>query len=94
MTETSDGRTPQRALRAMPPGWDGDWKQRQGERIAVLRRQRGLSVPELARRCGLNPGTIRLWEAGASAPRERASGQLAQGLRLDLAELREMLADD
>ena len=88
----NEQRTPQLGLRAMPPGWNVDWKLRIGQRIAGLRRERGWSVPELARRSGLSAAAIRLWEAGETAPRESASRRLAQGLGLDLAALRELLA--
>ena len=40
-----------------------------GARIAVAREQLGLSPEQLARRIGIRPGTLALWEKGSREPR-------------------------
>lgn len=86
-------RTPLLGLRAMVPGWDEPYKARVGRRVAVLRQEAGLSIPELAARCGLSAGAVRLWERGQAAPRDSATRRLAAGLGLDVPTLRARLTD-
>jgi transcriptional regulator with XRE-family HTH domain len=86
--------TPRLGLRSMVPGWDEPYKLRVGRRIAALRLEAGLSVPELAARCGLSAGAVRLWERGLAAPRDSASRRLAEGLAMDVPTLRARLTGD
>lgn len=53
--------------------------------IADLRRERGLTQDELARRVRVSTRTIAAWESGATTPRHRNARALAKalGVRLD-----------
>jgi transcriptional regulator with XRE-family HTH domain len=49
-----------------------------GDLIQKLRAERGLTIEQVARRCGHSPGTIRWLEAGKSEPRLSSLNALAQ----------------
>lgn len=67
-----------RPVRVFP----GDFPQR----LARLQRESGLSVPELARRLGADPETVRRWKEGRARPNAEhlaALGRLAETLGLE-----------
>jgi transcriptional regulator with XRE-family HTH domain len=59
--------------------------------LAELRRQRGLTQEEVARRVRVSTRTVAAWESGASIPRQRNARALAKALGVTLDVLR--LAD-
>jgi transcriptional regulator with XRE-family HTH domain len=52
--------------------------------LAELRRQRGLTQEEVARRVHVSPRTVAAWESGASTPRQRNARALAKALGVTL----------
>lgn len=58
------------------------------DQIKTRREQLGITILELARRCGVSHQSIRHWESGRSYPSKRISGKLedALSLRLDWTE--------
>lgn len=49
-------------------------------RLRAIRVESELSRPDLARRCGMSPGTIKDYESGRHAPGAFALGRLATAL--------------
>lgn len=58
------------------------------DQIRTRREQLGITLLELARRCGVSHQSIRHWESGRSYPSKRVSGKLEDALsfRLDWTE--------
>lgn len=48
--------------------------------MRFLRKQMGLSLPEMAKRTGLKPGTLQTWESGRSEPRASELLRIADAL--------------
>lgn len=48
--------------------------------IELLRRQKGLSVKELAALIGVTPGAVSQWESGEKKPRRERLGAIAEAL--------------
>jgi transcriptional regulator with XRE-family HTH domain len=57
-----------------------------GEKLRHLRREAGITFDELARRCGLYPLSVRLYERGAVVPSLGTARVLARALGVGLAE--------
>ncbi len=55
--------------------------------LAELRRQRGLTQEEVARRVRVSTRTVAAWESGASTPRQRNARALAKALGVTLDAL-------
>jgi transcriptional regulator with XRE-family HTH domain len=60
-----------------------------GARIRTIRKQSGLTIRDLAKRCGLSPNTLSLIENERTSPSIRTLGQLAQGLGVNKGTLLE-----
>lgn len=58
-----------------------------GERLRELRKERGLTLQEVASRSGLAVSTVSKVERGLMAPTYDRFSQLAEGLGVDIAEL-------
>lgn len=56
-------------------------------RIAELRRQRGLTQEELARRVRVSVRAVAAWESGEASPRHRNARALARALGVDVQQL-------
>ncbi len=69
-----------------PPAASGR-RARLGERLRQLRRERGLTLQEVATRSGLAVSTVSKVERGLMAPTYDRFSQLAEGLGVDIAEL-------
>jgi transcriptional regulator with XRE-family HTH domain len=52
-----------------------------GQRLRAARRARGLSIKEVARAVGVDPGTVARWESGKSQPAIRQDIRLKEVLR-------------
>jgi transcriptional regulator with XRE-family HTH domain len=55
--------------------------------LAELRRGRGLTQEEVARRVRVSTRTVAAWESGASTPRQRNARALAKALGVTLDAL-------
>lgn len=64
-----------------------DRRVRLGERLRQLRRERGLTLQDVAQRAGLAVSTVSKVERGLMAPTYDRFSQLAEGLGVDIAEL-------
>ncbi|MCV0396732.1 MAG: XRE family transcriptional regulator [Rhizobiaceae bacterium] len=64
-----------------------DRRVRLGERLRKLRRERGLTLQEVATRAGLAVSTVSKVERGLMAPTYDRFSQLAEGLGVDMAAL-------
>jgi transcriptional regulator with XRE-family HTH domain len=64
-----------------------DRRARLGERLRELRRERGLTLQDVATRSGLAVSTVSKVERGLMAPTYDRFSQLAEGLGVDIAEL-------
>lgn len=71
----------------VPPRAPSDRRVRMGERLRQLRRERGLTLQEVAKRSGLAVSTVSKVERGLMAPTYDRFSQLAEGLGVDIAEL-------
>jgi transcriptional regulator with XRE-family HTH domain len=60
-----------------------------GARIRAIRKQSGLTIRILAKRCQLSPNTLSLIENERTSPSVRTLGQLAQGLGVNIGSLLE-----
>lgn len=58
-----------------------------GERLAALRKQRGMSQEELAKKLQLTRQTISKWETGASAPDLESLVRLAELLNVSVDDM-------
>ncbi len=60
-------------------------------RLSDLRRERGLTQEEVARRVRVSTRTIAAWESGGATPRQRNARALAKalGVTLDALQLAE-----
>jgi transcriptional regulator with XRE-family HTH domain len=60
--------------------------------LAELRRERGLTQEEVARRVRVSTRTVAAWESGASTPRQRNARALAKalGVTLDVLHLTDL----
>ena len=58
-----------------------------GNRLAKLRRGKGLSQAKLAAKAGIPVGTLRCWEYGRRKPLLDAAALVAQALGISLDEL-------
>lgn len=58
-----------------------------GRRIRVLREARGLSLRDLAARCGVSAPMLSQVERGATSPTLAVAGKIAAGLDLSLSQL-------
>jgi transcriptional regulator with XRE-family HTH domain len=58
-----------------------------GNRLQLLRRQRGMSQARLAAEAGVPVGTLRGWEYGRRTPLLDAAARVAQALGVTLDEL-------
>jgi transcriptional regulator with XRE-family HTH domain len=56
-------------------------------RLSELRRERGLTQEEVARRARVSTRTVAAWESGASTPRQRNARALARALRVTVDAL-------
>ena len=55
-----------------------------------IRRQKRMTIDELARRAGIHPGLIKAYELGERAIPERDLEKLAQALMIDTWDIKEM----
>ncbi len=55
--------------------------------LGELRRQRGLTQEEVARRVRVSTRTVAAWESGAATPRQRNARALAKALGVTLDAL-------
>jgi len=69
------------------PAAASDRRARLGERLRQLRRERGLTLQDVASRAGLAVSTVSKVERGLMAPTYDRFTQLAEGLGVDVAEL-------
>jgi transcriptional regulator with XRE-family HTH domain len=58
-----------------------------GDRVRALREGMGLSLRELAERCGVSAATLSQVERGESSPTLAVAGRIADGLELSLSQL-------
>lgn len=65
---------------------------RMGERIAQLRKERGLTQAKLAERARLSTSAIAMYETNRRQPDARTLAQIAQALEVDLAQIAPHLA--
>ncbi|GAB18310.1 putative Xre family DNA-binding protein [Gordonia effusa NBRC 100432] len=56
------------------------------DRVKLIRERSGVSLREIAARCGVTVGTVRSWEAGRLTPSETNGVKLASALRVHVAE--------
>jgi transcriptional regulator with XRE-family HTH domain len=63
-----------------------------GRALKLLRRRRGITQRELARRAGVSASRIRVWEQDREQPTLASLGRLVVALGADLGELDEALA--
>ncbi len=56
-------------------------------RISDLRRERGLTQEEVARRVRVSTRTVAAWESGEASPRQRNARALAKALGVSLNSL-------
>jgi transcriptional regulator with XRE-family HTH domain len=63
-------------------------------RLSELRRERGLTQEEVARRVRVSTRTVAAWESGTSTPRQRNARALARALRVTLDALEPTDLDD
>ncbi|MDB5068265.1 MAG: Helix-turn-helix domain [Chloroflexi bacterium] len=56
-------------------------------RLSELRRERGLTQEEVARRVRVSTRAVAAWESGASTPRQRNARALAKALGVTLDAL-------
>lgn len=80
------------AAPAVPPGADRRDGQRVdpasvGGRVRALREAMGLSLRDLAERCGVSAATLSQVERGESSPTLAVAGRIAEGLDLTLSQL-------
>lgn len=61
-----------------------------GQRLRVLRENRGISVRGLAKTVGVSSVTVWKWEKGDAAPRQRTLGILAEALGVTLSAFRNL----
>lgn len=55
--------------------------------IALVRKRRGLSQVQLAKKMGVSPSTIAGWELGTHAPRSARLHKLSRVLKTPIAKL-------
>jgi transcriptional regulator with XRE-family HTH domain len=72
---------------AKPGTLSGDAQEAFGARLRRLRKDRGLSVPQVAQAVGLSDGAIWMWEAGKSHPRPERIEALSAALGVPAREL-------
>ncbi|MBC7097579.1 cupin domain-containing protein [Candidatus Bipolaricaulota bacterium] len=65
----------------------GELGERIGERLAALRRARGLTLTELAARCGLSASFLSQVERGVSAPSIVSLYRICQGLGIPVSQV-------
>ena len=65
-----------------------------GLRVALARKSRNMSVPELAAHLGVTPASVRSWEAGERTPRANRMQMLAGILDVPLTWLLEGREDE
>ena len=63
-------------------------------RIGELRRQRGLTQEELARRVRVSVRAVAAWESGDAHPRQRNARALARALGVPVTDLTPPVGED
>lgn len=63
-------------------------------RIGELRRQRGLTQEELARRVRVSVRAVAAWESGDANPRQRNARALARALGVPVTDLTPPVGED
>lgn len=58
-----------------------------GDRIAALRKEKGLSQSELARGLDIKPQAVQKWESGGSGPKASRLAEIAELLTVDIKDL-------
>jgi transcriptional regulator with XRE-family HTH domain len=64
-----------------------EWEVAMGERLGRLRRDRGLSQPQLAKAAGVSVWSLRQWEQGRRTPLLDAAARVAVALGVSLDDL-------